>query len=271
VLFRSEHSKTTFWASDMFKSTLDLYFSLIGEPPTNPMEWDDTIRLEAGKGVENALVKVLKDSGFVDETYEQKSIEIEREGIQIHGKIDAILKDGTPIEIKSINNKNVFDIMKYNNGEARESYVGQLASYMDALNVKQGYLFVVSLDGLNKFLMPCFKTETGTYKCGKTEVDIYKEYRRWAKIWNENIVPKKLPDVWEHIYKPDIEKIDWKKVPLAKRRNAVNEGVIVGSDWHVTYSPWADKIVELQGHKQRGYTDEEKARIKEILLTVFKK
>lgn len=263
-------SKNTFWASDYGKSTLDLYFSLTNEPITNPIEWDDMIRLEAGKGVENALVKVLKDSGYVDENYEQKSISIVREGVEIHGKIDAILKSGIPVEIKSINNKNVFYVKKYHDGFPRESYVGQLAIYMDALGVEQGYLFAVTLDGLEKFLIPCYKTKDNTYRCGKIEIDISKEYKRWAKIWNENIVPKKLPDIWEYTYKPKIDSIDWTKVPLAKRRNAVINGVVVGSAWQITYSPYCNRIVELQG-ETRGYTDEEKKVIADKLTTLFKK
>ena len=270
VLKREQREKTCFYASDFYKADLDLYFSLTKEPVTNEMKWDDTIRMEAGNGVETALVKVLKDSGFVDETYEQQKISIVREGVEIHGKIDAILKTGEPVEIKSINNKNVYDILNYNQGKPKENYVGQLAIYMDALGKDTGYLFAVSLDGLNKFLMPCYKTAEGKYRCGTVEVDIYAEYKRWAKLWNENIVPKTMPDAFQYIYKPDIEKIDWKKVLLAKRRAAVNDGVVVGSDWHITYSPWADKIVRLQGHSQRGYTDAEKARIKEILLKLFK-
>ena len=265
-----KREKTAYYASDYGKSTLDLYFSLTNEPITNPIEWDDMIRLEAGKGVENALVKVLKDSGYVDENYEQKSISIVREGVEIHGKIDAILKDGTPVEIKSINNKNVFDVRKYHDGFPRESYVGQLAIYMDALEVDYGYLFAVTLDGLEKFLILCQKIGEGKYRCGNVEVDIAKEYKRWAKIWNENIISKKLPDIWEYTYKPKIDSIDWTKVPLAKRRNAVMNGVVVGSDWQITYSPYCNKIVELQG-EVRGYTDEEKKILADKLTTLFKK
>lgn len=270
-IVKQEHrEKKTFYASDFGKATLDLYFSLTGEPATNQMKWDDTIRLEAGNGVEKSLVKILKDSGFVPENYEQLAVESVREGVTIHGRIDAIMNDGTPIEIKSINNKNVFDISNYTNNEPRESYVGQLAIYMDALGKEKGYLFAVTLDGLNKFIFPCYKTSEGKYRCGKVEVDIQKEYKRWAKIWNENIVPRKIPDVWEYTYKPDINKIDWKKVPLPKRRAAVNDGVVVGGDWHINYSPWKNKIVALQGTTV-GYNDEEKAHIKKILLTLFGK
>jgi hypothetical protein len=211
----------------------------------------------------------LKDSGFVDENYEQLKLEFKREGIEVHGKVDAVLKTGEPVEIKSINNKNVMDIARYNANEPRENYVMQLAMYMDEMKQGMGYLFVVSLDGLNKFIIPCYKTDDGKYHCGKTEVDIQAEYKRWAKLWNENIVPRKMPDAFEKIYKPDPKTIDWKAVSLPKRRAAVNDGVVVGSDWTILYSNWKKKIIALQGHEKAGYTDSEKAWIKARLLELF--
>lgn len=260
-----DREKKAFYASDVFKPVLDLYFAFTGEAKTNPASWYDTLKWGAGKGVEEALLKVLKDSGVVPEDYDQKThgrIEIEREGVKINGYIDAKTKSGLPIEIKSINNKNSFDIRKYEEGKPRENYVGQLAVYMDSLAVDTGYLFVASIDGLNRFLFECKKIGDRKYKCGDVEVDLDKEYKKWANLMNNHILKKELPDVFEYRYKHNIEEIDWKKVSAGDISKARNGKKVIG-DFNVSFSPWKDKIVELQG-ETLGYTPEETNRIKEL-------
>ena len=263
-----QREKTAFYASDVFKPILDLYFSFKGTEPTNPPDWYETLKWGAGKGVEEAMLKVLKDSGVVPEDYDQKEhgrIEIEREGIRINGYIDAKTKDGLPIEIKSINNKNQFDIQKYEEGYPRENYVGQLAVYMDALGVSRGYLFVSSIDGLNRFLFECNKIGERKYKCKNTEVDLDKEYKRWSKLYNGNIDKSIVPKPTEYIYKVPIDEIDWGKVSktdISKARNG--QKVIGGKDsWRITYSPWKDLILQMQGVAV-GYTAEEIEKIKSL-------
>lgn len=263
-LKQEKREKRAFYASDVFKPVLDLYFAFKGIEPTNPPEWNDTLKWGAGKGVEESMLKVLKDSGFVAEDYDQKvhgRIEIEREGVKINGYIDAITKSGLPIEIKSINNKNQFDIAKYEDGKPRENYVGQLAVYMDALNVGIGYLLVASIDGLNYFLFECKKVGEGKYKCKDTEVDIGAEYKKWAKLYTGNIEKDIVPQPTEYIYKRDVNEIDWSKVSKTAISKARNGHAVVG-DWQITFSPWKNKIIEMQG-STLGYTDEEIAIIKE--------
>ena len=263
-LKQEKREKKAFYSSDFGKPILDLYFGFKGIVPTNPTEWYQTMKFGAGKGVEESMLKVLKDSGFVAEDYDQKThgrIEIEREGVRINGYIDAITKDGLPIEIKSINNKNQFDIAKYEDGKPRENYVGQLAIYMDALGVDTGYLLVSSIDGLNYFLFECKKIGERKYKCKDTEVDLDKEYKRWSKLYSGNIEKDIEPKATEYLYKYDINTIDWNKLSKTAISKARNNHAVVG-DFQITYSPWADKIIEMQG-TQRGYTEDEIKFIKE--------
>ena len=263
-LKQEKREKKAFYSSDFGKPLLDLYFSFKGIDATNPPKWNETLKWGAGKGVEESMLKILKDSGFVDETYDQKidgRIEIEREGIRINGYIDAKTKDGLPIEIKSINNKNQFDIAKYEDGKPRENYVGQLATYMDALNVDVGYLLVASVDGLNYFLFECNKTGERKYKCKDTEVDLDIQYKRWARLFKENIEKDITPQPTEYIYKHDVSTLDWSKVSKTAISKARNNHAVIG-DFQITYSPWADKIIEMQGVK-RGYDEEELKIIKE--------
>lgn len=249
--------KTAFYASDVLKSSLDLYLSF-KEDPTNPPTWYDTMKFGAGKGMEEEALKVMKQSGIVNEDYVQEEhgrVDIEREGVTIHGYIDAMTKDGLPIEIKSINNKNAFDIKKYENGDPRESYVGQLSVYMDALNVDTGYLFVCSIDGLHRFLFECKRIGPRKFKCKNTVIDLDKEYKRWAKLYKENIQKDILPDVFEYRYKFDLNNLDWKSISKTNISLMRNNRKVYG-DWQVLWSPYKDRIIELQG-EELGYSTEE--------------
>lgn len=259
LVFKQEPKhKTAFYASDYGKSSLDLYFAFTGEPITNPPNWYDTLKWGAGNGVEAAMLKVLKDSDIVEENYNQKEhgrVEMMREGIVIHGYIDALSKGGRPIEIKSVNNKNDFDIKKYERGYPRESYVGQLATYLEFTQAKDGVLFVSSIDGLHHYWLPCIRIRKGVYRCGNVVVDINAEYKRWSRIYHDNVQPRVMPDVWEKRYKFPVESIDWRKQSQSAITKARNGHAVIG-DWEISWSPWKNRIIELQGTVP-GYTADE--------------
>lgn len=215
---------------------------------------------------------------------ERESTKIVRNGVTISMRFDAevkkggavlstldnllpqgseiVLSEGEPIEIKSINNKNSFDIQKYIDNKPRESYVYQLAIYMDALNKEQGHLFVSSIDGLNYFWFVCKKTGEGIYQCGETVVDLNKEYARFAKlvevsknIWNYPV----MKEYWNEVkYKKPIADIDWSKLSVSAIGDVRNGRKVIGDDdkWMIDYSSYKDIIVYMQGEKL-GYTDEE--------------
>lgn len=260
------YQKQNFAASDFGKSMIDLYFAFTNEPVTNPPSWNDTLKWEAGKGVELGMLNILKMNGIVNKDYDQKKdgrIEHKYKSIQINGYIDAISIDGTPIEIKSINNANKFDIGKYENGTPRENYVGQLATYMEAKGRKLGYLFVASIDGLSYFWFECTSLGNGRYKCGTVIVDLYKEWDKWVelKVYVDTGAPLPPNYLWEHRYKYPVEEIDWRSLSNDKISKARNGHAVVG-DWEVGWSPWKNRIVELQG-TVLGYTNEELSIIKE--------
>lgn len=254
----SVREKKAFWPSDFGRPSLDLYFKFKGEPETNPPAWHDTLKWGAGRGVEDAILDIFKGSGLVNEDYDQKEhgrIEIVREGVQINGYIDARLKDGTPVEVKSINNANRWDVLKYERGMPRENYVGQLSIYLDALGLDKGHLFVSSIDGLHRFWFDCVRIGERKFKCGETIVDLDAEYKRWAKLYNEHIEPGVMPDIWEYRYKIPVQEIDWSTRSKTEISKARNNTKVLG-DFQVVYSPYKDKIVELQGAKL-GYDADE--------------
>lgn len=98
VLTYSEEKreKTACSPSDSGKLECDIWLNLKGVEPTNPTKWNDTLRMEAGKAIELQMIKVLKMNGVIAEDYDQDKIpttEIEREGIKIRMKFDAVCKE----------------------------------------------------------------------------------------------------------------------------------------------------------------------------------
>lgn len=261
-----ERTKKAFYASDYGKPLFDLWCAFRGIPPTNPPEWYDTLKWGAGKGAEMAMLKVLKDSDIVNDTYVQERdgrIEIQREGVQINGYIDAITKQGKPIEIKTINNKNSFDILKYRKQSPRENYVGQLSIYLDAKDLESGYLFVSSIDGLDRFWFEAQRIGFRKFKCGDVVVDLDKQYKKWSEFKRNYLDRGEDKEYFsEYQYKYDIEKLDWKKVSKNDIQKARNGQKVIG-DWQVQWSPWKDLIIQQQG-QTLGYTKEEIVRIKEL-------
>lgn len=250
--------RKNFYASDFNKTDLDLFFSWMAEPKTNPPKWFDTLKWGAGNGVEAKMLEILKMNGIVAEEYDQKlhgGFKIEREGITISGYTDARTLDGEPIEIKSINNKNSNDIREYENGYPRANYVGQLSIYLDALGKDRGYLFASSIDGLHRFWFECVKIGNGVYKCGNVTVNVNSEYRRWAILWTEHIRTGLIPNPFQYLYKYDVRTLDWHNVSASKISGARTGKSVVG-DWQLVYSDWKDKIIALQGTTP-GYTNEE--------------
>lgn len=254
--------------SDFGKPSLDLYFRMIGEPMTNPPHWTDKLKWGAGLGVEKEMLQVLKDSNIVPEEYDQDVhgvIKKEIDGVLFTGHMDgntSLDQTGIPIEIKSINNKNTYDIEKYRNGFPRENYVGQLSMYMHLTGAKKGYLFVSTVDGLFPFFFECTTDDNINYKCGNVVVNIPNEIKRLVKLYKENVLTKKLPDVFEYRYKHDLESIDWGAISKDKISKARNNKAVIG-DWEITYSSWKDKIIELQGTTP-GYTVDEIEKIKKL-------
>lgn len=261
---REEKVKDAFYASDVLRPAFELYHRFIGTKETNPIKWYDTLKMGAGNGVEEAMLRVLKDSGVVDKEYNQHEhgkVSYDKHGVPIHGRIDAITKQGIPIEIKSINNKNAWDIMSYENNMPRENYVGQLSVYMDYLGVDTGYLFVASVDGLNRFWFEC-KRNGDVFTCGRVKFDLAKEIKRWKNLWDNHVVPRVEPDPFEYIYKYKIEELDWKTISADKISKARNNKAVIG-DYQVGWSGYKDLWISRQG-ETAGYTAEELIKINEL-------
>jgi len=257
---RENRERKAFFASDYGKPNLDLYFSWLNEPRTDEITWRKQLLFGAGNGVEEKVGEILKSSGYVDEDYDQREdgrIEFYTHNIDINGYIDFILKDGTPLECKATGS--YYNLKQTRESKPRESYVGQLATYMEYLGREKGYLFIASFDGSQTYLFECEKIDDYKYKCGETEVDLNEEWLRWAKLHQNHIVPEELPDIWEYEYKYDVDEIDWHNVSDNKISKARNNREVLG-DYQVHYSDWKTKIREMQEAEEK-YTPKEIVKI----------
>jgi hypothetical protein len=99
------------------------------------------------------------------------------------------------------------------------------------------------------------------FKCLAIEFDINDTYEKWARLYNNHILPKKEPQP-DFVYKYDVKKIDWATMPKTKIYKARNNHAVIG-DWEVLYSPY--KMLYVQAQKTAlGYSDSEIETIKNL-------
>jgi len=256
---KEEHKKKSFWASDSEKDVFDIYHAWIGTTPTNPIGVETQIIFSAGKMMEESLMKKLIDADIAIDEPEQTRIEIERENVPISGYIDGILKDGTPIEIKTYyGDYHERDLVA---GKPRTSYLKQLAIYMDAQNKNLGKLIYLSRGTGKIFEFELERVEGTKFKCMSIEFDLEDTYKKWAKLYKNNILPKIEP-IPEFRYKYPLDEIDWKNTPKSQITKARNNYAVIG-DWQAKYSNFKDLLIKKE-ESSIGYNDEEIGEIKEM-------
>jgi len=118
-----------------FECMREAYYS-VSIPKPYP---EETLRaFEIGNSIHEAIEKSILNE-FENSTHEQrieKEYDVHGKKIKFRGKIDIVLDDQTPIEIKSTNAK------KRLYGPF-EHHIGQLQMYMDMLDASKGYLLYV--------------------------------------------------------------------------------------------------------------------------------
>jgi len=257
----SSHEKTSFWATEAETPVFDLYHKWIGTEPTNPIEAEKLMMFNAAKMMEVSLVETLDKMGMLKMPEgEQWRIEGEREGVPVSGYVDAVFKDGSPLEIKSF--YGAYQLKDLKAGKPRESYLKQLAIYMDFLDADKGYLVYIDRGTGEMFQFVLERVEGLKFKCMTVEFDLTDVYKRWARLYRNNIMPRLEPKS-EYRYKIPVEEVDWTKVSKSDISKARNGKKVIGDHWSVAYSPYKNLIIEREG-ATLGYTLEEEAKIKEL-------
>lgn len=260
--------KTSFWCSEAEGNQFDIFHSWKGTPYTNVSSPEEMFGLQMRKILEEVVVGFFDKIGILikpPEGEEQHRIDIERCGVKVSGKLDALVypEDPMPVEVKT----SFGDIQEreLKSGRPKVSYLKQLAQYMDAKNVDKGCLFQVHfkdnfiVSDVYEFYM--IRISPTRFKCGAIEFDLYQEvYERYSYIYKNYIEPNIEPKS-EFVYKYDVRKIDWKNMPTGKISNARNNRAVIG-DWQVIYSGYKNLIIAQEGTCS-GYTMEELEYIKE--------
>jgi len=264
----SGKKKTSFWASETETMAFEIYHRWMQTPPTNPMDEQTIMMLNMRKLTEIAIVDSIRRSGAIIEKYsndERMYFEWGKNKVPVSGYPDtAVLIDDHPILIEIKTYYGHYQQSLINKGIAKKAYLAQLAIYMYYWKFHHGIVLMVN-QGTGE------RTEFELYQQGDVhhficpdndfEIDLSIIFKRWEKIYVENIL-KKVEPVIEYIYKYDIEKIDWAETSASKIRGARTGNVVIG-DWQIKYSDYKNLIIKMQGTTP-GYTDKEIKRIKEL-------
>jgi len=258
---QEKKEKTSFWATEAETPVFDLYHKWIGTEVTNEISAEKTMMFNAAKMMELSLVETLDNMGLLKMPEdEQWRIEGEREGVPVSGYVDAVFKDGSPLEIKSF--YGYYQIADLKAGKPKESYLKQLAIYMDFMDADKGVLIYIERGTGEMFEFILERVEGLKFRCNDIEFDLSDTYKRWARLYKNNIIPGVEPKS-EYRYKIPIEEIDWKTISNADISKARNGRKVISDHWSVQYSPYKDLIIEREG-TGLGYTKEELAKIKEL-------
>ena len=261
--------KTTFWASESETMAFDIFHRFMGTEPTNPMSEEKMMMLKMRKLTEIAIIDFLRKSGKLIPrlTNEERCFfEWGEHKTPISGYPDAGINVGEEeviIEVKTYyGGKQHSDIR---NGNIKPSYLKQLAIYLYHFKIKHGVLLMINQGTGERFEYDLYQEGDNPYHfiCpdNAIEIDLEAVFKRFEKIWVENILPQKEPAI-ELKYKYDIETIKWDEIAASAISKARNNHAVIG-DWAVKYSDFKDLIIERQGTVP-GYTPQELKRIAEL-------
>ncbi len=260
--------KTSFWASESETMAFDIFHRWMGTKPTNPMSEEKVIMLLMRKLTEEAIVSLIRKSGCIIEKLsnsERVYFEWGPNKVPISGYPDlGLIIDDEQIIIEV---KTYYGGIQHNqikNGVINKSYIKQLAIYMYYHKIPHGILFMINQGTGERFEFEIFQQENPYhFICPDNgdEINLEETFKRWEKIYIENILPKKEPAI-EYVYKYPIDKIDWATTSKSKIAKARSGKVVIG-DFMVKYSDFKNMIVERQG-TTLGYTDKELALIRKL-------
>ena len=254
-----DKEKDSFWASESETMLFEIYHRWKGTKPSNPIKAEAQVLMNAGKMMEEALVEQWVAAGAVQKSEEQIHIRMDRLGVPISGYIDALHVDGYPIEVKTF--YGYWQQKQLEQGKARESYLKQLAIYMDALDQDKGKLFYMERGNGKMFEFTLHRINEKQFLCGDIGFNLHDTYQRWQDLYTNHILPSQEPEP-DYLYKIPPSQIDWSKASKADIKKArANQKVIGEHAWAINYSGYKDLILQRQG-VEPGYTVEELIEIK---------
>ena len=261
--------KTSFWASESEAMAFDIYHKWMGTPETNPMEGETIMMLTMRKMSEVAVTSLMRKANVLVKRFsndERVYFEWGPHKVPVSGYPDAgVVTDGALalVEIKTYYGQH--NHIEVTAGRVKLSYLKQLAIYMYHHKVQHGILLMINQGTGEMTEFDLYQDEKNPYHflCpdNTVEFNLEETFKRWEKIYVENILPKKEPAI-EYQYKYDVFTLDWSKVSAANISAARNGKKVLG-DWQVKYSNYKDLIISRQGTVP-GYTAEELDHIRKV-------
>ncbi len=132
-------SRRAFYASEVAKDARDIYWSLTGEPKTNPSDLLSKIRMELGSGIEAVVVKWLQAGTVFGLKFLGTQIPIGgSDPVPVDGYLDGLVEDEQgnkyAIEIKTKWGWGAFFFSKER--DVGENWLAQMGYYLRDLNEK---------------------------------------------------------------------------------------------------------------------------------------
>lgn len=266
---REGHKKNSFWASDCLRPSCDIYWKYIDEPVTNPIRPESLLLMQVGKLYEQKLVEWFEQAGEIvpitdtdriEELHlklkgDQFRVEMEREFVPVTGYMDAVHVEGFPIEIKTHWAQGV-DSMLEAGMPPNEHYCYQTAVYMDYMGVDRGQIVSANRATGGIWFSEVRHLGDSVYECKGFRFDLGAEYKRWRKIMEDNVIPRKEPAL-EYFYRPDVTKKLLDMYDDTKIKKAIKgERVLSDHKWRYQYSSFKEKVMEKEAD-MRNVTVEE--------------
>ena len=275
---RKGRVKRSFWASDCLKPSLDIYWKWMDFEETDPMMPNTMLSLQVRKMFEEKLVQNLAELGEIKpiEDGKQFRVEMEREYVPVTGYMDAVCTNGDPMEIKTHWLPHLDE--QFDNGKPpSEHYCYQLAVYMDFLGKDHGILAQGNIVSGNVWFIDMYRIRDLVFECNGFQFDLGAEYKRWRKIMEENIIPRKEPDL-EDFYHPEVTNELLDKYTEDKIKAAIKgRRMLCDHTWRYQYSSYKQLVIkkesELKGISEGDlctYSDAEIDKMMDYLNVEWK-
>lgn len=249
-------AKQSFWPTDCLRPGVEIFWRWTNEPETNPIEPEKLLMFKAAKLFEEAAVATMIDCGHavapegnpwgMPVSNGQFRVEMERDYVPVSGYMDAVHPERFPIEIKTFYGNEA----KFENGmPPSEHYLHQLAVYMDFMDTDTGLLVSISR-ATGSIFYHDLRRNGMVFTCCNTSFDLSAEYKRWRRLMEDNILPRKEP-VPEYEYRPTVTKELLDKYPEEKIKKAIKgERVLSDHRWRPQYCPWKNLWIKREAERK---------------------
>ena len=246
-------NKKEFFDRDCLKPSCDIYWKMINEPETNPVDATQILQWRFGDEIKKVIIDRFIDIGEFSRG--GGAFKIDREFVSISGYVDALHVEGFPVKV-FVHADDRVDWELEKGRVPSEHYCYQLAVCMDYLDNDKGVIISVNRAIGGIWFSDVLRKENGTFECNGFTFDLHSEYKRFRKIAEDNIHERKEPAL-EYQYRPKLTTELLLKYPTGKVEKAIKgDRILCDHNWNYQYSPYKDLIIAKEA-KSKGITVDE--------------